>query len=391
MDWRGITYKERCVDEGVSPVEVFEDNDVSQIRVFDVPWTSRQQAVYKLKGYPLRRVGIGGGAYVSRVTPHCSVEWVNSDNVPYLYCHKIECRGIGLPENKVITTTVGDDETAEEVPLYQLARLTAHYKAPLYDVMSDADMIDGVYDDAGEELISGPFIDGNGNPDEAWLVRYVTRIVHPQPQFFTIPAQGAQGTGMKYCLATPLGTLQGPSPVMQGLGKLIVPYNIEYTWHQVPESAIGSLAVNPALTQLGPVDLVMGCCNKDVFDCYPPGTLLLMGAHFKPGRSAFGDRIYDITYLIKYFQPAQGVNAALDTRTGHQFIFMPQNNGWVEVTTTGVTNFPTAPRTTGFASALSFLRTLLPGFGAIFPGRTPPVGGVSIYDWATFGNLFRAV
>jgi hypothetical protein len=392
MFWRKLTFNERLEQPGVSCEETFEPDGSEQIRVYDVPWALRQQSVIALLGYPAKS-SLSGGNFVARLTPHYSPEWLDAIGNPFLYCSRVGVKGIGIPQTGRITTTAVDDEDAEEVPLYTLARLTATYKSLPYDILTDGQMLSGL-EDEDDAIVSNPggFVDGNGNPDESFIVRYVTRQVHPQGEFFTLPTNGAQSSGMKYVGLT-------PNIVTQGIGKLIVPYNISYTWHQVPEICVPSFAINPLLTTAAAFDLAVGCVNLDTFDEYPPGTLLLMGGEFKQGRSPFGDRIYDVTYLMKYMDNPQGVPTLANAGQlptgpmGHQFIYHPRLGGYVEVTTTGISNLPVGNSpTSGFISSILnwFNAVLTNAFSSIYPGQTPPINGVSIYDWAKFGPILRS-
>ena len=329
-----------------------------------MPWASRQTAIINLLGYSTNVNGpLGAGNYVKRQVPHACVDWSTTGS-NFIYCDKIDCKGIGMPVNLApgqITTTSpspNPDGATEQIPLYNLARLGAHYTTFLYDFLSDA------------QMLANGYVDTKGKPDESFFVRYVTREVHSQGEFFSVPANGASGSGMKF-----VGVAQQVSLVKQGISKLIVPYNIALTWHAVPQSAVPCWIINNTLSAPGAFDVAVGRVNNDLFDNYPVGTLLLMGGEFKPKRSLLGERLYDITYLIKYFQPGVGF--------GHNFLYypIPPNPGWVEVTADGNTNIP------GSSNPLDPF-----GLGFLLPGvfGHNATDGFSIYDWAPFKPLFRS-
>lgn len=335
MRYRGITYKERATNEGSSPREVFKADGATSTRIFDVPWANRQNAIFYLLGYPQDK-----GSYVSRITPHFCAEWSNTTNDPYLFCSSVETQGLGpgdgSGEEGAITEEVTANGVTEAIPVYQTCRLTAHYDTPLYEILDDADMA------------SNGFTDG-GHPDESTWERYVQVVVKPQGEFISLPMNGTTSTSYRY-----VGLTAAESIIQQGVHKLLVPYNLQVSWKQVPETFVQCFAINPNLSDFGAVDAAIGCVNATTWNGYVKGTLLFMGVEFRPYRSAFGDRIYDCTFMFKYFEPLSA--------KGHNYLFKPyapSGPGWLEVTTDGATNVVTQ------------------------------ADSKSIYDWAEFADIMR--
>jgi len=334
FNWRGILFKEKAQSVGVSPDETFERDASSAIRVYnDVDWNSRQTFVQNLVGYSYRAVAANGTAFVARRTPHYHGDWVDLYGRPFLYATKARIKGLSPSGVNV-----------RQVGTFQKAEITATYQTLPWDVLDDFDARMPKY---------------NGTPDESSWRRYCTKQVSPQGQFITIN----QGSYYYVDSVNQAGVIdQTRPPVMQGLSKLLVKYNLSVTWHDVPEECIPCLLVNPTLTAPSVYENAIGTVNSEAINGYRPGSLLLVGIQMKPQRSPFGNRIFDVTTMHSFFEPVASAQRPI-TRANHQFVYRPQRSGYIEVISNN--------------SGQSNLLTKAPG--------------VSIYDWWDHRFLYRSI
>lgn len=405
------TYKERLQSMGVSPRLRIEPDGSSATRIIDVDWAEVEAVSTAILGFPV--VMGGSTCWISRNTPIFLPWFRPSDERPYLFASKItDIQGIGLGSpigtaqySGDIGVPDGSDSGVSPLGAYEKARITIQYSTFPYDIFSDKQMEKGVAGVLGSGVAGGPITDRNGNPDESWLARYVTKIVRPQAEMLTLN----QGV-MRYVQPGPVvdpvtgATLPSRvqvvppnSPVERGVSKLLGSCNVEFTWHQIPENGVPCSMINPLLASnpgSGWIERCLGRVNIHTLYSWRPGTLLLLGVELKPYRSPFGDRLFDIRYMLKYFEPQPGI--------GHNYIFraLPfsagPTPGWLEVTTTGSSNillipdngFPLDAYTWGLRNSLANNAppTQQPGTGS---GTAPEVPPISVYDWAPFRNLFR--
>lgn len=326
VSFRGMTFYDRATDEGVSGNLTWGWNKSRGRRVYDVDMTlgfSEQTFAKALLGYAEVK-GESTTKWVSRWVPH-SLGFTNPDGKPFLYAVNLEQQGLA-PLSQDFTGT------SFAKPNYRMMRCQVDYETLPFKILEDAEVTTR----------------NGGNPDESGWERYVTKIVRPSGQFFTVNS-GPDGSG--YFWAATGGV------VRIGVSKLLSFCNLQVTWHQVPEKAVPSVFVNPNLTSYSAIENCIGKVNHETFNSYLKGTLLLLGAELKPSISPFGVRVYDIVYMFKFFAPT--------ATTGHQYLFKPSAADWAEVTTEeGVSNLATQ------------------------------ANGKSIYDWAktsgsTFKDLFR--
>jgi hypothetical protein len=326
------TLNDVAQSEGISGKASFELDASTVTRWYDLTdeagtysFDTHYKYVRTLLGYPKVITGPAGVRYIARRLPHSINLYTHvptaSSYANFLWATKCNVH----PRGPLIYGTAAD---GRDYPRYKQYRFEVTYESLTWEPRADSDITQT-----------------SGVPDESAWQRYVTKIAKPAGQFFTYT-----GATLGYKWVSTGATVE------TGVAKLITSCNLQITWHQVPEAAVPSFFISGAASQQA-IDTCIGKVNNASFNGYPSGTLLLLGVQLMPKRSPFGDRIYDIVYMFKYFQPV--------TTSSHQYIFKPTSpsSGWTEVTTTGVTNL------IGTA-----------GNGA---------AGVSVYDWANFSALFK--
>lgn len=218
------------------------DNSYADVPLY-VLWGKNAQALDQAKrdilGYPIVLIGTGGGQYVSRVTPMTLLAFLQlSTGRPYMFAVQLSGTGWGVPDDGVVKNT------SLSFPIYKQTKCQAHFESLTYDIFTDQQMV----------LLGA--VDANGNPDEATLLRYVTKEVVPGMEYLTLPQ------GSFRFVATPGGA---NAPVVAGTaGKLVPNYDISLTWELVPQQCIGSVLYNPGL-QEPPLDLCLGSVNNAPF------------------------------------------------------------------------------------------------------------------------------
>ena len=321
-----------------SPEDSWEPDRSTATRTYIGPWANRISFCRYILGGPKSVMTFGPDTYISRQIPHeYPVDLLNRPVGTALYASRIsKVAGVGVPSSGV---TYEETAFGARLAVFEKARVTVQYEGRPFVVLQDS----------GLQSLSG-------TRTEASLKRYVTKVASPNVEIRTT-MMGAY----KYVAS-------GTPTVEVGVHKTFASYNLQITWHQVPDYAIPSLVHNPYLTAPSYIDSCIGRVNSVAFNSYPIGTLLLLGVQFRPYQMAFPDRdirCYDITYLLKYFQPVPGAPAT-GHGIGHQFLFTTtlaagSFSGWYEVTRAGSSNL----------AALA--------------------DGVSIYDWYDLNKLFTPV
>jgi hypothetical protein len=200
------------------------------------------QAKRDILGYPLVTASLTGGYYLARATPMAALPFLQlTTGRPYLFATQMSGTGWGAPQNGQTYNP------ALCFPIYQYAKVSVHFEALTYDIFTDL------------EMVQLGLVDGNGNPDEATLARYVTKEVMPGMEYLTLP----QG-GFKFVNT-------GNQPVAGTAGKLTPNYDISLIWELVPQSCIGTVLYNSGL-QNPPIDNCLGCCNNTPFPAVPTAT-----------------------------------------------------------------------------------------------------------------------
>jgi hypothetical protein len=312
----GVTYAEHIENKTLEGTLV--RNGSQDVRTWIAEGANLQNAAKNLLGW----AQLSGGAqkYIHRFPPHHLPEWTTQAGKPYLYATRVDWRAVGpraVPNTSIATRT------------FEKVFLRTQYSTLPYRVLSDEDMINSGYTTTVGNTTTPP--------DEAHLVRYVTKQARPSGEFFSIPSG--------YMKWVDDGRL-----VEFGIGKLAPQAQLILTWHDVPEDCVPSVYVNPTLNTYSVIEQSVGKVNLTEFNGYGPGRLLLTTVEMKPEISPLGVRQYTISYGVKFVPQ------------GHQKVLKVLANppAYVEVTTSGATNIVTFP-----------------------------TDGKSIYDWVDFKNLFR--
>jgi len=329
---QSIPYKEFVGGANPSPSSVFSiaDDASSGIRIIDVDWAYWPAFVQDAVGYTEIKV-IAGETYLSRVTPWYAT--IDNSERKWLWANRVNVEGYGKTSDSVMYQTLNGLPMAQ----FKTARCTFSYGTLLYDIKTDEQM-------------------GAGR-DESTLERYVTKIYRPQGEFLNI-----DGSAYYYGLGTSPAV-----PLYRGVNKTLISFNVQLTWHKIPEEAVPTKFLNPNATNFA-IDRCLGTVNNQDWEGYAKGTLLFMAVEMKPYVSATGIRYYDLTYSFKFFNPTQ--ESRSNNAIGHQHIFRPRTTpGWYEALggDTGKT-IATSVNPTNFIAQTS---------------------GVNIYDWSNFRNLFR--
>lgn len=281
---------------GQSPADTFwydvpDAGGSKQTRVYDVAWSDRFTAVQELLGYSDIN-GNGGSNFVSRAIPDGDPDFVIAPTrlnlnkrlgaIPYRWASRVQAQGFGIDPDQ--PSGESRMKSLQQTVVYGRARLTIEYTTRTYNVLSDAQMIQGGYTDS------------NGNPDESSLVRYVTVVSKPKGQYLGLGGPGAGN--MIYAT----GPLTG-KPLQASPGVILPTWDLQVTWHQVPLHGVPSVYVNPNLqasSTLGAADITAGKVNSVTFAGYPAGTLLALPPEFTPRSDPFGYRIYDVVYFFEF-------------------------------------------------------------------------------------------
>lgn len=302
-----VWYEERPGSQRFS----FVGNVPKLTREFRCSWQDRWRFIRGLMG-TATLTGINTVLpFVSRRIPHGYQDFgAVADDRPILYCTSIDdIDGRGPTNGEFLVGPVrkGVKKTSprgNDPALYKEAFVRATYEAPTFHVAADGEAkVPFVLHAEGAPPAIKPF-DGDYR-------RYVTKIVQPAIEVLRLPVgflSWAEGIEINGVVEYERG-LAGQN--VTGSFKIRAMADITYVWHQVPAlpktgwfvedvDSFGN-KVNPET--IGAVYTHLGCVNHDWFDGHPPGTLLLKGAEAKPYRWLDGQRYYDYTYHMQYFNP----------------------------------------------------------------------------------------
>lgn len=337
-----ITYYERPG----SPQETYAGDTFRAKRIFDVPYTQRWAFIRYMLGSA--KLTTDGKTIERSIPDQYFVYFQGTDNAYE-----------GTPKSFMIATTlegienlgqqkdwiIGQQGSLLNVAFYDMARITIGYESVTYWVKTDAEM---------------------NRQTEYNLKRYTTVFRQPSAEFLSLPF-GA----FKWVELNPNGSVKYDTsvnpPIPAGIrvtgsnGKIVAASEIILVHHKVP-------GIPKAIkTHIGTV-------NK--YD-WPEigalkGQLLLTNVELKPFKWFEDQRLYDITYKMKFLDPdPEGSKANPNQPRGHNWFlqFFPVD------TTTNVAN--------------SNIDTLLQGkqeYKLISSDGTPT--GKTVYEYMDFKLLF---
>lgn len=348
-----------------SPKFTLEADRSTCTRVVDVSWDWLENFAQSVMGYQsLSTLRISDSyshvptslayPYISRVAPWAA-NFGNSPNPDFLYASKFDAEGLGVPLDRVCIDGTNEDAVAR----YQNARCTITFTTRTYDILTDSQMY------ALEPTM-----------DESSWRRYVTRLIRPSGEIFTFQA-GDGGFFYSFGAATSSTACQ------TGINKLVISYNWAVTWHQIPIAAVPSNLYNPGCVNPA-IDNCLGTVNSTTFQGAKQGQLLLLAVEIKPMVSPLGERIFDITYMFKFFAPGmkgypEGYHYSpvpnFTIFAGHNHVLVPP----VKIPTTSTL-------TSNWYEVLSDKTIAASTTPTNFIAKTD---GLNIYDFREFRNLFR--
>lgn len=240
-------------------------------RIFDVPFNLRWLFIKYMLGNAKLNVT---GQTVRSLPDQYFVYYSNKQaNLPKAFMVATTLEGIECLGMQQIFTEV-QPGTKLAFTGYDYARITIGYEAVTYDLVSDADM---------------------GVETEYACKRFVTIFRQPTAEFLTLP-QGAFKWVEMDAFGKPLlqvsNGLPCGLPVVGSNGKIIAAQEVVVIHHKVP-------GIPKALnTHIGTV-------NKDSWPALRAerGQLLLANVELKPYRWLENQRLYDITFKFKFFDP----------------------------------------------------------------------------------------
>lgn len=161
-----------------------------------------------------------------------------------------------------------------EVQLYDEHVCNVDYEAPIFGILDDAEMVDLGY------------VDGNNNPDESKLTRYVSVNKNPIGRYQTLPPFSA------------LKWISDGKPMSATAAIPMYEEDIEITWHQVPRAAYSETTVKNCIGKTNQHDFGS---LYGVVGPIPAGTLVCGVPRIKLYRMSNGEYCYDVTYKFRHY------------------------------------------------------------------------------------------
>jgi hypothetical protein len=325
-----IRYAE-CVQGPASPEEELRNDGSRAVRTFFVQWFNRLEFMTELLGYPeissIYHLD-GSAAGIFRKVPDAHPNFFRNGK-PFLFATQVlRCEPWGVPPpfpNEDLPNMRDRSQLpdATDIAAYAFAKIQVLYETPTYEVVPDDQMARDAF----------------GYPAEYNLTRFVTKYIQAAASAFTIPT-----ATLRYVdHATPASTT-----VVPGYPSIIEPKSdLILIWHHVPQAAVGMRLINPT-APVFPIDKSIGKVNKETFAGLPAGTVLLDNVSPKPIRSAVGDRLWDLEFRFKFFNPVavqvtNSTGTSVDRQTvGHNHILYwkagATSISYAEITIDGTTN-----------------------------------------------------
>jgi hypothetical protein len=253
-----------------------------------------------------------------------------SQQQPFLFMTKIpRIRGIGpkvpyFDSSSDPTVVLGQivksqNQDGNDISIHNRVRMDCQFEALPYYVLPDTDP-------TVQRTITT--LGSGGTPggitvtfaDESQCVRFVEKLPKLNADYFTV-----QNGIMKFAEGVSTGIA-----IPFRIGKIISNIDLTYRWHQVPEEAIASQAINPYLDPENfetAIDYCLGRVNDFPFppgpssQGYPAGTLLLLGVGMTPFNAASGRRLYTVDFYFKFFAPGHHkIYSFKDSTNGNDYV-----------------------------------------------------------------------
>jgi hypothetical protein len=279
LSWGSTTFREAMSQDTPTPDENFSrDGNNRTTRRFYCNWTRRQQAVYDLLGWTTRQL-TGSTVWLNRNTPY-----PHNSYLGLMYADRMNIKG----DRPLSTITGGVSYDAAGVGAWDEACLSIEFNAPMFQVVTDANMVAFGY-------ISG------GVPDEATLCRYVEVRYQPVAKYQTLPpfktlvwTSGAASTGRPVSTVVAIPLFEADIEILQREFPIgAIPFaNIQNAIGSTNSAALGS-----AGAIIGP-----GVPNLQ----FPTGTLIYGQPKYDFYRQVTGDFVANICHRMRYYP--QGAN-----------------------------------------------------------------------------------
>lgn len=279
-----LDFQDAAENEGGPTYQIAGDESRVERPILLVDYGDISKAVRCFIGYPSLQGATGDAAFISRVLPDGYPDILDVDNQPYCWATAV-VKGDGLA---VL------DQSPTGAPFGKRARLRILYSTVSYEVLHDS-LCEFVPEDGQDDPLAG-------YPDEACMLRYITRNPDYYTRIVTVPRalmrmvyqEGDRNVRLStstVSVAATVGVDRGPA-VMEGIGKNEGGQRLEYVWHFVPEQAVPHTAIANAI----------GRVNSFTFDRgkYPPGTVRLDAARPVFGRTQTGLRVRHVRYTFTY-------------------------------------------------------------------------------------------
>lgn len=353
-----------------SPSESYSGDMFRAKRIFDVPWNYRWLFIKHMLG-TARLIPDGNSNKIERDLPDQYFIYYNGDRngnltgVPKAFMiavglENIEC--IGQQRVFPADNTYVKIESAG----YDFARITINYESVTYRVIPWTS--------------NGSLYQGERDPSEYKLSRYTTVFRQPSAEFLSLPFGAFRW--VEYDLAGNVvidSVSKNPSgiQVTGAQGKIVAASEVVLIHHKVP-------GIPKA------IKTHIGCVNR--FD-WPEmgalkGQLLLTNVELKPFRWLEDNRLYDITFKMKFFDPEPNLYKTEEPKgeaRGHNWFLQ-------HFPVTKNTNLD-APGAVAKVLMGSQKYKLITHNGfppvEVNPQIDPKIAGQTVYKYADFADLFR--
>lgn len=324
-----VTFREDLKTQDFS----FSGNSFSLRRSFQCRWSDRFDLALGMLGFATIENKNTLFPWLSRYLPlgfqHLTdIRGINRKK-PFLYPTGVD-RMEGLAPTKQVDTKNLDLNTGQigydsfrSTNHYRRARVSFMYEAPTYQIYDDYNCPRVLFrqkvlpsEPQLLKTIPSTLVAGQTYENHFDARRWTTRIVQPLTETLRLP------TGYyNFAEGFESGLLAKAKPKVAVNATTYVLHptlEVTYVWHQVPalvqpwedgtewlykDRDIGGIGIHPEL--IGACYTHVGCVNARWFDGFPPGSLLLTSVEARPYRWITGERYFDYTYRMKFFNPQE--------------------------------------------------------------------------------------